>query len=73
MDCPKCEHDLSKFENYDNMHGFLLCPGCNEKLFLDYEEDCLEDYSECWDIWSWLTSEHETFKRYDKPDIKFIV
>ena len=73
MNCPKCHHDLSNYEQYDNMYCFLICPGCSEKLFLDYYEDCSEDYLECYDVYTWETSVGESYKLFDKPNKVYFI
>jgi hypothetical protein len=57
MNCPKCNTDLSELENYDNINQFHNCLECGVDLYLDYDEWCAEDYSECWDLFEWKLKE----------------
>ncbi len=58
MNCPKCNHDLSELEIYDNINIHHNCLGCGIELYLDYDEWCSEDYSECWDLFEWKIKEN---------------
>jgi hypothetical protein len=56
MDCPKCKHDLTRLETFDNIYEKHACPGCGTELYLHYEEDCYEDTEgnmECYDMFEW--------------------
>jgi hypothetical protein len=54
MKCPKCKHELSELENFDNINDHHNCIGCGVELYLTYDEWCSEDYSECWDLFEWI-------------------
>lgn len=54
MECPYCNHDLLRLEIYDNIDMSIECPKCQKSLILKYDEDCTEDFDECWDIWWWI-------------------
>ena len=53
MNCPHCNNDLSELETYDNILKAHECPQCHNDIWLEYDEFCLEDFSECWDEWTW--------------------
>ncbi len=40
IDCPYCEHNWD-----DETYDLDACPNCGAKYY--YDEDCLEDYSDC--------------------------
>lgn len=48
IECPFCE---TEFEGREWDNG--TCPNCQEKYW--WEEDCLQDYSDCWTclMWEW--------------------
>ncbi len=50
MYCPRCKEE---FEAEDWVSG--ECPKCDNEYY--FEEDCLEDYSDCW-----MTIEWEYYK-----------
>lgn len=59
MSCPYCDTDLSDMENHDNMYQWSTCPVCQNQVWLDYDEQCTDDFDECWEIWEWLKEEKD--------------
>lgn len=57
MDCPYCKEDLFKLENFDNIYKYHECPSCKNQVWLDYEEDYIEETGDCWEYWNWLKEE----------------
>lgn len=41
IDCPYCGHNWD-----DPTFDLDACPNCDARYY--YDEDCLEDYSDCW-------------------------
>jgi len=48
MNCPNCNYDLFELEVYSNINESHNCPKCNTELLLEYEEQCSEDFEDCW-------------------------
>jgi hypothetical protein len=46
-------------ENHDNMYQWSTCPVCQNQVWLDYDEQCTDDFDECWEIWEWLKEEKD--------------
>jgi rRNA maturation endonuclease Nob1 len=52
LTCPKCEHEFD-----DGHYDADKCPKCGNGLI--YDEQCLEDYSDCWTIILWESNNYE--------------
>lgn len=52
--CPHCNEYVDfrvKDLTYDE--DISTCPKCNKEVIICYEgEDCVDDYSDCWDVWN---------------------
>ena len=59
MECPKCQYDLSKLENYDNIYRYHKCPNCDVDLYLDYDHIYIEEENEVWDLYDWIVKEEK--------------
>jgi hypothetical protein len=47
MHCPKCKHEFEIEWNWDAGE----CPQCHLEYYWD--EQCTQDYSDCWDTIEW--------------------
>lgn len=55
--CLKCNYDLENLETFDNIYQEHNCPNCNTKLYLQYDEEVIEDEQgeiiDCYDYFYW--------------------
>ena len=50
--CPACHRKIIFYPDEAGYHMSQgTCPWCNANLEVHYEEECDEDYSDCWDIY----------------------
>lgn len=53
--CPKCNAQVplvcvNWLEPYMSHGQHVVCPSCITNLVICYDEQCTEDYSDCWDM-----------------------
>lgn len=57
--CPKCDTEFGAEELEEG-----VCPKCGEKYW--WEEECLEDFSDCWLYVAWDCIEGEYWRESQK-------